>query len=167
MLPLMCSVTKHFSDYEFIVAAAPSQDISYYENLIGTSPIKILTGKTQDILRNAQAALVTSGTATLETALFGVPEVVCYKANPISYHIARQLVKVDFISLVNLIMGRQIVKELIQADLSEKNLRFELTRILNANESQRIKDDYSLLKSKLGNPGASARAAKEITDFLK
>jgi lipid-A-disaccharide synthase len=167
MLPLMCSVTDHFPDYEFIVAAAPAQEISYYESLIGPLPVKVLSGKTHDILRSAHAALVTSGTATLETALFGVPEVVCYKANPISYLIARRLVKVDFISLVNLIMGRQIVKELIQSDLNEKNLRFELERILDAPESQRIKGDYNLLKNKLGNQGASARAAKEITSFLK
>jgi lipid-A-disaccharide synthase len=167
MLPLMARMSIHFPDLEFVVATAPSQDIALYEDLSKDYRVKILVEKTHEILRYSDVALVTSGTATLETALYEVPEVVCYKANLISYHIARKLVKVNYISLVNLIMGRAVVKELIQSEFNEKNLLDELNELLKPQVAEKIRDDYKLLKQKLGNRGASARAAKEITDFIK
>jgi lipid-A-disaccharide synthase len=128
--------------------------------------VQLIKGQTYSILAQADAALVTSGTATLETALFGVPEVVCYKGNPISYFIARSLIKVKFISLVNLILDRELVKELIQFDLNAENLNKALHNILIPSEQHKIRLGYQELKAKLGNEGASERAAKEICDFV-
>jgi lipid-A-disaccharide synthase len=110
--------------------------------------------------------LVTSGTATLETALFNVPEVVCYKGNRISYWIARGLIKIKFISLVNLIMDREVVKELIQDELNENNLKVELTKLLDGAHREALMADYVLLKNKLGGAGASKNAASSIIRFL-
>jgi len=126
MLPLMAKMKEYFTGHEFVIAGAPSQDIDLYRGLLPSADIKILSGQTHEILRYSDAALVTSGTATLETALFEVPEVVCYKGSKISYLIARRLVDVKFISLVNLIMDKLVVKELIQNDFTKENLKTEL-----------------------------------------
>ena len=167
MLPTMAAITTHFPDHEFVVAAAPSQELQLYNSLLGEKPVSVLEEKTHEILRLAKAALVTSGTATLETALFQVPEVVCYKANSISYQIAKRLVKVNYISLVNLIMEKEVVKELIQDEYNKSNLKRELSYILNDEKALLIKEEFRQLRSKLGGAGASEKAAREVLNFLK
>jgi lipid-A-disaccharide synthase len=167
MLPVMVALAAKYTDYEFVIAGAPSVEPTFYQQISGSSGIKILFGQTHELLRYAFAALVTSGTATLETALFGVPQVVCYKGSMISYAIARRIVDVKFISLVNLIMDREVVKELIQSEFNATNLERELNVILEDRNQQSMMADYRLLKEKLGGPGASHRAAAciQISDF--
>lgn len=169
MLPLMIEIKDYFADYQFVVAAAPSQERSFYKAIIGERKgIKIIENQTYDLLSVSKAALVTSGTATLETALFKVPEVVCYKGNYLSYSIARQLVKVDFISLVNIIMGKEIVKELIQHDFNHKLLKEELGKLLeNSEYRNQMLGNFDLLIEKLGGGGASRTTAKKIVEYLK
>ncbi|AVR44314.1 lipid-A-disaccharide synthase [Christiangramia fulva] len=162
MLKIMLSITEDFREYQFIIAGAPSQDINFYHQFIKKSNVNLVMNKTYDVLTLAHAALVTSGTATLETALFKVPEVVCYKGNFISYHIAKQIINLDYISLVNLIMKREVVKELIQNDLNTKNLTSELKKILDDTVRQRIFRDYYELEQKLGGQGASKKTANLI-----
>lgn len=167
-LPVMLEVSKNFPGYQFIVAKAPGLEESFYDGLL--SPYKnvsSVSGQTYDLLMKAKAALVTSGTATLETALFGVPEVVCYKGSWFSYQIGKRLVKVKFISLVNLIMDKLVVKELIQHDLSKENLEHELHELLtNETRITQLKNDYAELKRILGEKGnASAKAAQFIHHF--
>lgn len=164
MLPVMLEAALSFVDYQVVVAGAPSVPMEFY-NSITFGKVKVLENQTYDLLSMANIALVTSGTATLETALFGVPEIVCYKGNAISYHIARQLVKVDYISLVNLIMEREVVTELIQGDFNAKNLKSRIPYLLSE-EGLQLKQDYSVLKEKLGGKGASENAAKLIYSFV-
>ncbi len=161
MLPLMIDTAKHFPEERFVVAAAPSIPPSFYAELIGDAKVALVTGRTYDLLREAKAALVTSGTATLETALFGVPEVVCYSGGAINVWLARRLVKVKFISLVNLIMDREVVRELIQQDLTVDRMRDELRKLLQPGaDRDRLHADLEVLREKLGGPGASARTAR-------
>ena len=163
MLPIMLSVIDEFKEYQFVIGGAPSVPDEVYSEFITGTTAKVVHGETYSLLENAAAALVTSGTATLETALFNVPEVVCYKGNFISYHIARKLIKIKYISLVNLIMDREVVTELIQAELNKKRLIEELHKItLDQVNRQKMLDDFKLLQQQLGGPGASARAAKLI-----
>ena len=165
----MLEVSKSFPQYQFIVAKAPGQEDGFYEEMLKPySNVSSVRNETYKLLLNAKAALVTSGTATLETALFGVPEVVCYKGSSISYQIAKRLIKVKYISLVNLIMNKLVVKELIQNELTPKNLEKELFTILtDENKISEIKKDYAALKNLLGEGGdASAKAAKSIYIFL-
>jgi lipid-A-disaccharide synthase len=168
-LPIMLTMAKHFPEYQFIVAQAPSLDDHFLESLTGKHPnVSMVKGQTYKLLRQAQAALVTSGTATLETALFGVPEVVCYKGNPISYFFAKKLIKVKYISLVNLVMDKLVVKELIQHDLTEENLLKELTSLLKDETARRrVMADYAALWDKLGEKDASRRAAEVICEYAK
>ncbi|MBT8195395.1 MAG: lipid-A-disaccharide synthase [Bacteroidia bacterium] len=167
MLPLMLKMKKHFGEYEFHVAKAPSLNEDYYSQFLKEG-IHLHTGSSYDLLKKAKAALVTSGTATLETALFKVPQVVCYKGSAISYNIAKKLVKINYISLVNLIMDKEVVTELIQSDFNEKRLKKELDAILNDSENtQAMLDNYSELRNKLGNSGASANAARLILSELQ
>lgn len=170
-LPIMLKATASFPQYECIVAQAPSQPYEFYKEIVAPYPnVEIaFTGQTYTLLKRAKAALVTSGTATLETALFGVPQIVCYKGSAISYQIAKRLVKIKYISLVNLIMDKPVVKELIQNELTPENLRHELSQILNNGERiTQIKTDYLQLKNLLQRQGnASARAAQEIVGFLE
>ncbi|MFM2206088.1 MAG: hypothetical protein RL213_63 [Bacteroidota bacterium] len=165
-LPIMLSVVDRFPEYRFVIAGAPSLDHSVYEEVLKGRPVPVISGNTYGILRKSHAALVTSGTATLETALFNVPQVVCYKANPVSYSIAKRLVKIRFISLVNLIMDREIVRELIQQDLDSLNLERELRKILEGPDREKMLLEYVELRKALGGPGASAKAADIIIDFL-
>lgn len=160
MLQVMLQAVEKTKDAEFVVAGAPSLERSFYEEVLKGSPVKVVRGNTYGLLRMACAALVTSGTATLETALFNVPQVVCYKGNFFSYLIARQLVKIKYISLVNLIMDRVVVKELIQNEMTVKTVREELNSLLN-DESYRTKmqKDYTELKQVLGGEGASGVTA--------
>lgn len=161
MLAMMLSVRSYFSDYQFVIAGAPSLPPSFYEKYVDEN-VHFVSNKTYDLLRCSKAALVTSGTATLETALLGIPEVVCYRGSAISYAIAKRLVKhIRYISLVNLIMDREVVKELIQNDLTTENLVKELNLILNENRNQ-ILEDYAELRQKLGGEGASDNAAEII-----
>jgi lipid-A-disaccharide synthase len=167
MLPHMTSVINDFPDHQFVIAAAPSLPTDYYKSMIRNANIKIVTNQTYELLSHCTAAIVTSGTATLETALFEVPQVVCYKAGWISYHIARTLVKVNFISLVNLIMEKEVVKELIQQDLKKENLVRELRKItFDKKALNTMKKDYIELKQKLGGAGASSKTAKLMINYL-
>ncbi|MEL4306626.1 lipid-A-disaccharide synthase [Joostella sp. CR20] len=162
MLSIMLSIVDDFKTYQFVIAGAPSQEYSFYEQFIGKANVHFVTGKTYDLLSVSTAALVTSGTATLETALFKVPEVVCYKGNWISYQIAKRIITLKYISLVNLIMDKEVVKELIQNELNTKNLKAELQKILNPEVRERIFLDYFELEKKLGGKGASKKAAELI-----
>jgi lipid-A-disaccharide synthase len=167
-LPVMLAVSEKFPDHHFVVAQAPGQEDSFYQSMLGSySNVTSVKNDTYHLLLQSKAALVTSGTATLETALFGVLEVVCYKGSSISYHIAKRLIKVKYISLVNLIMDKLVVKELIQEELTVENLKHELTIILNDQERiSEIKKDYADLKNLLSEGGhASAKAAQLIYDF--
>ncbi len=169
-LPVMLEVSRHFENYQFVVAKAPGQEDGFYEPLLAPyTNVTSVRGKTYDLLLESTAALVTSGTATLETALFGVPEVVCYKGSNISYQIAKRLIKVKYISLVNLIMDKLVVKELIQDDLTVDNLVTELKNLLeNPAHKQQLQKDYADLKQLLSGGGdASATAAKSIFNFVK
>ncbi len=167
-LPIMLQVSKAFTSYQFIVAKAPGLDATFYDALLQPySNVSFVSGQTYDLLQQAKAALVTSGTATLETALFGVPEVVCYKSSNISYQIGKRVIKVKYISLVNLIMDKPIVKELIQDQLTPANLETALNDLLNnpARIAQ-LRDDYRQLRQILGEGGrASANAAKSIVEL--
>jgi len=168
-LPIMLEVSKNFLDYQFVVAKAPGVEESFYNELIAPySNVSFVSNKTYQLLSEAKAAMVTSGTATLETALFNVPEVVCYKGGSISYQIAKRLIKIKYICLVNLIMDKEVVKELIQDDLTVENITKELKEILyNNDKQQQIQSDYAALKSLLSQGGnASANAAKSIYAFL-
>jgi lipid-A-disaccharide synthase len=168
-LPIMLEVAKHFPDHQFIVAKAPGLEESFYTELLAPySNVSSVVNKTYQLLSQSKAALVTSGTATLETALFAVPEVICYKGSNISYQIAKRLVKIKYIGLVNLIMDKEVVKELIQDELTVHNLVKELNELLNNEKrKQQLASDYATLKELLGKGGhASANAAKSIHHFL-
>jgi lipid-A-disaccharide synthase len=166
MLPVMALLTGNFPDYEFVVAGAPSVDPVFYTRYSTHKGLKILFGQTHELLRHSYAAMVTSGTATLEAALFNVPQVVCYKGSAISFAIARRIVDVKYISLVNLIMDRKVVTELIQGDFNPGNLLQELTMLLVEKKHAQVVSDYKLLRVKLGGEGASCRSADEIIKFL-
>lgn len=168
-LPIMLTMARHFPAYQFIVAQAPSLDDAFMEGITGQHPnVSTVKGQTYTLLRQARAALVTSGTATLETALFGVPEVVCYKGSPISYFFAKRLIKVKYISLVNLVMDKPVVKELIQHELTEDNLLRELSLLLKDGPAlQQMKADYADLWNRLGEQGASRRAAEIIYESAR
>jgi lipid-A-disaccharide synthase len=167
-LPVMLQVSRHFPEYQFVVARAPGQEDSFYKTLLDAYPdVTSVGGATYTLLANSYAALVTSGTATLETALFGVPEVVCYKGGNISYQIAKRLIRIKYISLVNLVMDKEVVRELIQDDMNEPMLTKALQDILSGEIRSRIFSDYEALRQKLSKGGdASANAAGLITRFL-
>jgi lipid-A-disaccharide synthase len=166
MLEGMLSVIEDFPDYQFVVAGAPSQDYAFYEQFLKGKDVKFVPNRTYDLLSVAHAALVTSGTATLETALFKVPEVVCYKGGWISYQIAKRIITLKYISLVNLIMDEEIVKELIQENFNTKNIRQELQKILTPEHRVTLLKQYDLLEKKLGGDGASEKTAALIIKHL-
>jgi lipid-A-disaccharide synthase len=168
-LPIMLKMAEAFPDYQFIVAKAPGQEDHFYETFLAPyKNVSSVRDQTYHLLLQSKAALVTSGTATLETALFGVPQVVCYKGGNISYQIAKRLVKIKYICLVNLIMDKTVVTELIQKDLNTKNLVHELTQLLtNPQKQQQLQKDYATLKERLSAGGhASSKAAKSIYHFI-
>ncbi len=168
-LPVMLAVSKYFPNHLFIIAQAPSIEDDFYKIFTRQYPnVTLVKNKTYELLLNAKAALVTSGTATLETALFDVPEAVCYKGSFLSYQIGKRLVKVKFIALVNLIMDKPVVKEFIQNDLTAENLKHELHELLtNETRISLLKKDYADLKKLLSEGGnASAKAANSIIHFL-
>ncbi len=166
MLPIMLSVKESFPEYQFVVAAAPSVPFSFYNILIKDRNVALISGETYELLFHSKAALVTSGTATLEAALLNVPEVVCYKGGLISYLIAKSLVKIKFISLVNLILDREVVKELIQENFNSETLKAELIKILDPQLRLKIFNDYTYLNDKLNmGQAASKTAAMIVNDF--
>jgi lipid-A-disaccharide synthase len=172
LLPEMIEIARHFRDYQFIVAGAPSISMDYYRQFLSGTDIKIVDNKTYELLETAHAAVVTSGTATLETALFDVPQVVIYKTNQWSYNIGQVFIwlgtiKVKFFSLVNILLRREAVKEILQYHVAEQT-RNELRKILSdTNHYKRIQQDYQEMKSILGPVGASKNAALGIYHFLK
>lgn len=162
LLPVMLSVMDSFPKHQFVVAAAPTFNADYYHQFIGDKPAKLVFAQTYDLLSAASAAIVASGTATLETALFKVPQVVVYKGGTISIAIARLLVKIKFISLVNLIMDKKVVTELIQEDCNTQRITTELLAIVEGREREKMLQDYEDLALKMGTAGASMRTAKLI-----
>lgn len=167
MLETMLTMTDRFPDYQFVVAGAPSQDESLYSSLLSGIDAKLVMNKTYDLLSHAAAALVTSGTATLETALYKVPEVVCYKGSWISYQIAKRVIDLKYISLVNLVLDKPAVTELIQSDFNPKRLEEELKKILDDYHRALLFMDYYDLEEKLGGKGASAKTANLIVNALE
>ena len=167
MLSVMLSVVESYHQYQFVIAGAPSLGYDFYKQFIKEENVHFVSGKTYDLLAHSYAALVTSGTATLETALLNVPEVVCYRGNWISYQIAKRVISLKYISLVNLIMDAPVVTELIQGDLNTRNLKAELNKLLNADYREKLLKDYEALREKLGNEGASERTAQAIYDSLQ
>jgi lipid-A-disaccharide synthase len=168
MLKVMLAIIPDFPDCRFIIAGSSSIPKSFYEQIIGKQKPEVVYDQTYDLLDTASAALVTSGTATLETALFNVPQVVCYKAGWLSYQIARRLVKVKYISLVNLIMDRLVVKELIQQNFNRENLTQQLALLLNNKDVRsRMINDYADLEERLGKAGTSAKTAALMMNYLK
>jgi len=162
MLSVMLQMAPKFPDHQFVIAGAPSQELSFYKTFLKDENVAIVENKTYDLLSVSSAALVTSGTATLETALFKIPEVVCYKGNEISYQIGKRLVNVKYISLVNLILDKEVVTELIQDEFNETNLENELFKILDHKEREIMFDHYYQLEQILGGKGASDNTAKLI-----
>lgn len=167
MLSVMLSVVDDFKEYQFVIAGAPSQDFEFYQKFISNKNIQFISNKTYDLLRCSTAALVTSGTATLETALFKVPEVVCYKGSWASYQIAKRIITLKYISLVNLIMDEEVVTELIQNECNTKRIKEELQKLLEPNYRQKLLNNYDILEQKLGGTGASKKTAKLIVANLK
>ena len=162
ILNTVIKIVEYFPNYQFIVAGAPNIELNYYNSSLKNKNIKVIANKTYELLSISTAAIVTSGTATLETALFKVPQVVCYKSSYFSYFIAKLIVKIKYISLVNLIMDQQIVKELIQQDCNKVNITNELKKILDLNHRKSLLIKYDELTSVLGNYGTSKRVALDI-----
>jgi lipid-A-disaccharide synthase len=163
ILPRMLEASKAFPEYQFVVAGAASLPVEYYQGFLADYPnVRLERGQTYEVLRRSKAALVKSGTSTLETALLNVPQVVCYAGNWLSYQIAKRLVNVQYISLVNLIMDKPLVRELIQDELNTANIRAALAEILTPEKSAELKAGYAELRQRLGGGGASERAAKAI-----
>jgi lipid-A-disaccharide synthase len=168
-LPVMLEASRSFPEEKFVVAQAPGLDASFYEEMLAAYPnVSAVSNQTYALLSTAKAAMVTSGTATLETALFGVPEVVCYKGSNISYQIAKRLIRIKYISLVNLIMDKPVVTELIQHDMTSTNLVAELKQLLYDQEKiKQLKEDYAALKEILSRGGrASAKAAENVWELV-
>lgn len=166
LLPDMLSITSQFPDYQFVIAAAPTFSEAYYQQFIGNKAVKLVFSQTYQLLHHAHAALVASGTATLETALFKVPQVVLYRGGAISVGIARLVIKIKFISLVNLIMNKKVVEELIQEDCNATLIAQNLNKIVDGEDRKQMLVSYDDLASLMGKPGASERTAKLIVDFL-
>lgn len=166
-LPEMVKAAAFFPDYQFIIAAVPSIERKIYENIISGSNIELLYNKTYEILDKSYAAVVTSGTATLETALFNVPQLVMYKTGSLTYFIGRFFVKIRFFSLVNIIAGKEVVKELLQDNLAEE-IRRELHALLYDHEYRKaMLNEYNEISLSLGEPGVSDRIAGKMIELLK
>ncbi len=166
-LPIMLQMVKRFPQYCFVVAQASALPDSLYKEIICDSDVLLVKDQAYNLLKQARAGLITSGTATLETALFGLPQVVCYKGNALSFWLATKLVKVKYISLVNLIMDKPVVTELIQDQLNENNLKEALSRLLqDAEYKAELARDYDTLWHKLGDKPASQNAAREIIALM-
>ena len=160
ILPAMSSIVDYFSEYQFVIAANDIIDLNVYNQIIKNKNVSIVVGETYGLLKNSKYALVASGTATLEAALFNVPQIVCYKTSYFSYLIAKLLIKTKYISLVNIILNRLVVKELIQHNLNTKSLKNELELMMK--DSERIKNDYKQIRKQLGKKCASKKVAEFI-----
>ncbi|PHN04646.1 lipid-A-disaccharide synthase [Flavilitoribacter nigricans] len=169
MLPDMLKMATHFPDYRFVVAGAPAIPDEFYQPFLkeAADNVQLVSGRTYDLLNEAHSALVTSGTATLETGLFGVPQIVCYRGSSLSYLIARRLVNVKYISLVNLVLDRPLLRELIQTEFQPKVLKKELEKLLTPEEQGRLRAGYEELQDKLGHAGAAKRTAQLMKTYLK
>jgi lipid-A-disaccharide synthase len=168
ILPMMASITGYYPDYQFVLAASANIPQELYNKITGSRPVKLIYGKTYEILAVSEAALVKSGTSTLEAALIGTPQVVCYKAGWISYYVARLLVKIRFISLVNLLMDKEVVKELIQGNMNEKNIVKELNTLIRGGWKRDVqRKHYDEIRGMLGEPGVSDRVAGDMVKTLK
>ncbi|MDA0277767.1 MAG: lipid-A-disaccharide synthase [Bacteroidetes bacterium] len=167
VLPLLVKTCNTFKHHQFVLAAAPNISLKMYTDIIGDAPVKIVQDETYALLQHAKAALVTSGTATLETALIGVPQIVCYKTQWLTYWIAKKIITLPYISLVNLILDKEAVPELIQNNLNVKNLNAHLNNILVGAEREDQLENYQILKQKLGAGGAAERTATAIVHSLK
>ncbi|GAB1403891.1 MAG: lipid-A-disaccharide synthase [Lentimicrobiaceae bacterium] len=167
VLPIMLEVAQLMPEVNFVIAGLNAIGEDFYRALASNRPVNLLMNQTYQLLAASEAALVTSGTATLETALIGTPEVVCYKGGTLSYQIAKRVIRTKYISLVNLVMEKPVVKELIQHELTPQNLKSELQILLNNKEKRAaMLNDFALLRKKLGGEGASDKAAEIIVGFL-
>lgn len=167
ILPDMLSIIPFYPQYRFVIALAPDFQEEYYHQFTAGHKVEFHRGNPYALLSMAYAALVTSGTATLEAALLNVPEIVLYKTSGLSYHIARSLIKIPFISLVNLIMEKEVVRELIQSDCNEQSIHEELDKLIhNPDYRRNLLADYALLQGKVGGAGAAARAAEKMFEYL-
>lgn len=162
ILPKMLSIVDDFSSYRFVVAATSNIPKSLYQSIIGERDVELISDNTYDLLNRAEAALITSGTATLEAALLKTPQVVCYRTNWITYFLAKIFLKVKFISLVNILIGKEVVKELIQTNLNQKNIQIALRDALQEDTKNKILSNYTKLMSQLGKKGVSKRIAERI-----
>jgi len=168
ILPVMLEVIPFFPDFEFVLAGAPGFSKEYYQPYLGEIQLTIVFGETYRLLTQSTLALVTSGTATLETAILQVPEVVLYKTSRLSYEIGKRVIRIPFISLVNLIMQKAVVKELIQKDCSRDRLIEEIKKILPGKpEREAMLKDLAELRKKVGEAGASNRAAEKIYQYMQ
>jgi lipid-A-disaccharide synthase len=168
MLEIMLGVMPTFSQYEFVIAGVSNLPLSFYEKFTRLPHVSLVVDQTYDLLSHATAALVASGTATLETALFEVPQIVCYKTGRVSYMIAKALIQVGYISLVNLIAGKEVVKELIQENFTVYKLVYELKKILPYTSGRKEQmQAYKEIKAMMGGPGASQRAGSLMVKYLK
>ena len=166
-LPIMLAVAKDYPQYQFVIGGAPGLDEAYYNSVLEGSKMKIIYNDTYNLLNNSYAGLVTSGTATLETALFQVPQVVCYQTSGISYAIAKRLVNITYISLVNLILDKEVVKELIQSDLNVQNLKLEFNKIVTKETREKMLASYKDLDNLCGGIGASENTAKGMISVVE
>jgi len=165
-LPIMLDLVDKYPDYQFVVSVAPTLDLDFVQEVAGAKDVKYVVNKTYDLLSHAYAGLITSGTATLETALFKLPQVVCYKGNAASFQIAKRIVNIKYISLVNLILDKEVVTELIQNDLTSENLKIELDKLLDKSHRAILEKEYQNLEDILGGSGASERIAKTMVEKL-
>jgi len=167
MMPVFLDVINAFPDYRFALAGAPGLDAEWYKQFTKHPSIYMLQNQTYTLLKHSFAAIVTSGTATLETALFQVPQLVCYKSSAISYAIAKRIIKLKYISLVNLIMDKEIVSELIQEKCTSDSIEQELKRLTDTSIREEIRQSYQEIEQKLGHINASEQVAKSIIAVLK
>ena len=167
MMPVFLDVATHFPKYQFVVAAAPGLDLSWYNQFSLAENITIVSGATYPLLKHAEAALVTSGTATLETALFGVPQMVCYKSSWISFAIAKRIIRLSYVSLVNLILDQKVVEELLQDECNVDRIKKELSVLFTPEKRKQIKNDYSRLRTQLGEVSASRTTALQIVQSIQ
>ncbi|OFX47508.1 MAG: lipid-A-disaccharide synthase [Bacteroidetes bacterium GWA2_30_7] len=167
MLPEMIKLIKLYPEYQFVIAGVNSLGKDFYSNYIKENEIKLIFGQTYNLLKNSYAAIVTSGTATLETAIFNIPQVVCYKTSPLTFYVARLFVNVKYLALINLILNKLAVKELIQTNFTFKNLKEEFQKITKSeNYRAELFENYKLLSEELGGSGASKRTAELMYKYL-
>lgn len=165
ILPEMLRIQSDFSDYRFVIAGMSHLGMDLYQKIIGSAKAEVELDKADEIIRNSELALVSSGTATLQTALYNIPQIVCYKSSRINFELGKRLIRVPFISLVNLIFGREVVKELIQDELNPLRLKEEVIRLLNPKHRNEMLENYTKLKDLLGQKNASKRVAEVILSY--